>query len=263
MKRMSKVLLVVISVGLTASLAAGQVVGPIQPTSTVRVDSNSAPISRDFRIDVETNREIFHNGDVLCLTVKLLNDDFKAVFIEQPNQLVNPTRQNAVSEIVGGVLNGQDVNVAIIPNRPIVIGFATLTRLGPSPMPEVVPGSTVLPPEPNTEVFRLPLFGRAVVPPHSTRIISAANILIRFPELPEPNFPVPGIEQETAGIEEIDIIPAVGDRAVVTPGYYLLDCRITKIVGTAFVQAQKIVRITPRPLPPPPPTEPPVPREPQ
>jgi len=143
------------------------------------------------------------------------------------------------------------VDVAIMSRRPIVIGYATLTRLGPSPVPTPVPGAEeAATAEPKPKKFRLPLFGSPRVPGHSTRIISVANILILCPPIePEPD---PGTfiaETESGDVtdpEPIDIIPAIGRYVAPRPGYYLLDCRIEKICGTKLAQAQKIIRIRPR-----------------
>ena len=135
--------------------------------------------------------------------------------------------------------------MVIIPRRPIIIGYATLTRLGPSP---VQYSEKVLTPEPEPKKFRLPLFGSAVVPAHSTRIISTANILIACPLLnaePAEIEPAEVIEAET-----IAFIPAIGRYVALRPGYYLLDCHIERICGTRKAQAQKIIRIRRRLLKP-------------
>jgi hypothetical protein len=205
-------------------------------------------VSRDFRIDVETNRSVYLNRDVLRLSVKLLNDSVRPVFIGvcPIEPAVEPAEQAEIEEIAQGFLDDEDVDVAIMPCIPRFIGYATLTRLGPSPVPcpilsaEKEPAIVVKP-----RKFRLPLFGLPRVPGHSTRIISAANILISGPLL--------DVEGEPAGAEnkadeplEIEIIPAVGRCVPVRPGYYLLDCRIEKICGTPVAQAQKIIRIRPR-----------------
>ncbi|UCG56815.1 MAG: hypothetical protein JSU70_18355 [Phycisphaerales bacterium] len=232
-----------------------------------------APIVlRDCRVDVATNNNVYYNGDVLRLTVKLLNDSSDTVFIGVCPQTLGPEEpvENEVTEVDQGMLDDTDVDVAVIPSQPKVIGVATLTRLGPSPVPFELPdpdATTNADEAPKVRIrpkrFRLPLFGASAVPGHSTRIISLANILIRGPllEVVEPE-PVPGpalaeerprdvVDEEPREPKDIEMIPAVGRHVPVRPGYYLLDCRIQKICGTSLAQAQKIVQIkqrTPRPI---------------
>jgi hypothetical protein len=208
-------------------------------------------VSRDFRIDVETNRSVYLNRDVLRLSVKLLNDSVRPVFIGvcPIEPVIEPAEQAEIEEIAQGFLDDEDVDVAVMPCIPRFIGHATLTRLGPSPVPcpilsaEEEPAIVVKP-----KKFRLPLFGSPRVTGHSTRIISAANILIRGPLLDVEAEAVPIAKKacEPAEPLEIETIPAVGRCVPVRPGYYLLDCRIEKICGTQVAQAQKVIRIRPR-----------------
>jgi hypothetical protein len=144
-----------------------------------------------------------------------------------------------------------------MPPCPIVIGYATLTRLGQSPVPCLVPGAQESASVEGDETekttpkkFRLPLFGSPWVSGHSTRIISVANILIKCPLIePEPEpAPVEAVaaDADVADGEPVDVIPAVGRYVALKPGYYLLNCYIERICGTKLAQAQKIIRIRPR-----------------
>ena len=221
-------------------------------------------LSKDFRIDVQTNRNIYLHRDVLRLAVKLLNNSQSPAFVGIcPAEPVPADAEEAeIEEVDQGLLDGVDVDVAIMPPCPIVIGYATLTRLGPSPVPCPVPGTeeedTTIKPEPKK--FRLPLFGSPSVPGHSTRIISVANILIACQSIEPEREPTPAeaVTADVADAEPIDIIPAVGRYVALKPGYYLLNCYIERICGTKLAQAQKIVQIRrriPKPIPEPEPVE--------
>ncbi len=233
-------------------------------------------LSRDFRVDVQINRNTYLNRDILRLAVRLLNNSRYPAFIgicpieRIPVEPVGADGVEAeIEDVDQGFLDGVDVDVAIMPRRPIVIGYATLTRLGPSPVPCPVPGVEVEEeaPEvkPTPRKFRLPLFGSPWVPGHSTRIISTANILIKCPlieaELEVEPTPVEAVPDDVSNAEPIDIIPAVGRYVAVRPGYYLLNCYIERICGTKLSQAQKIIRIRrriPKPVPEPEPVLEPV-----
>ncbi len=211
-------------------------------------------LARDFHINVESNKDVYHNRDVLKLAVKLINNSPQPVFIGLCPVEAVPVEVNEVEieDVFEGVLDDLDVDVAIIPYRPRIIGYATLTRLGPSPVPYLVPyaeeASIVKPVPKKTKKIRLPLFGSPRVPSHSTRIISTANILLACPLLEEAEA-VP-LETEPAEAKEIEIIPAIARYIALKPGYYLLDCHIEKICGTRKAQAQKIIQIRRRILKP-------------
>lgn len=234
------------------------------PSQADETDAIAPIVLRDCRVTVATNKNVYHNGEVLRLAVKLLNDSPSTVFIGvcpltlEPDELA----EGEVTELDQGILDGTDVDVAVIPRRPRAIGYATLTRLGPSPVPLELPdpdATTNADEAPEVTMkpkrFRLPLFGSPAVPGHSTRIISLANILIKGPLLevvepepePEPVLaeekPRDVVDKEPDEPKEIEIIPAVGKYVPLRPGYYLLDCRIHKICGTRLAQAQKIIRI--------------------
>ena len=226
-------------------------------------------LSRDFRISVATNRSTYLHRDVLRLAVRLLNNSRYPAFVGIcPIEDITAERIDAnveavkIEDVDQGYLDGLDVDVAIMPPCPIVIGYATLTRLGPSPVPCPVPATEQedATAKPAPKKFRLPLFGSPWVPGHSTRIISVANILVKCPLIepePEPT-PVEAVAGGVSNAEPIDIIPAVGRYVALKPGYYLLNCYIERICGTKLAQAQKIVRIRPR-IPKPVPEPEPVP----
>lgn len=229
-------------------------------------------LSKDFRIAVQTNRDTYLNRDVLRLAVRLLNNSRYPAFVGVcPIEDISaePIDANVeaveIEDVDQGYLDGLDVDVAIMPPCRIVIGYATLTRLGPSPVPCPVPGTEQedAAAKPVPKKFRLPLFGSARVPAHSTRIISVANILIKCPLIePEPGpTPVEVVPADVSNAEPIYIIPAVGRYVALRPGYYLLNCYIERICGTKLAQAQKIVRIRrciPKPVPEPEPVPEPV-----
>jgi len=234
-------------------------------------------LSRDFRIDVATNRNTYLHRDVLRLAVKLLNNSQCPAFVgicpveRIPVEPVGADGGEAdIEDVDQGFLDGVDVDVAIMPPCPIVIGYATLIRLGPSPVPCPVPGAEESEGVENDETnkpkprrFRLPLFSSPWVPGHSTRIISTANILMVCPPIepePEPT-PVEVVPADVADGEPVDIIPAIGRYVALKPGYYLLNCYIERLCGTKLAQAQKIVRIRrriPKPVPEPEPVPEPV-----
>lgn len=211
-------------------------------------------ISDDFRIDVETNKDVYHNRDVLRLSVKLLNNSPKGTYVVRTlNPMPAELEDSEIVDVCEGILDCVDVDVAIMPWRPIIIGYATLTRLGPSPVPYPVPlaeETEIVKPKPIK--FLLPLFGPARIPGHSTRIISTANILIRCPFLIEAveAEPLEAEPAELAEAEPIEIIPAIACCRILRPGYYLLDCHINKIAGAKAARAQKIIQIRRRILQP-------------
>lgn len=203
-------------------------------------------ISDDFRIDVETNKDVYHNRDVIRLSVKLLNNSPDGTYVVRTlNPMPAELEESEIVDVCDGVLDGQEVDVAIMPWRPIIIGYATLTRLGPSPVPYPVPlteEAEIVKPKPKK--ILLPLFGPARIPGHSTRIISTANILIRCPFLAEAEAePLEALPVELIETEAIEIIPAIACCRLLRPGYYLLDCHVTKIAGARAARAQKIIRI--------------------
>ena len=209
--------------------------------------------ARDFRVDVETNKDVYHNRDVLRLAVKLLNNSPQPVFIGLCPIKAVPVDVNEgeIEDVFEGVLDNLDVDVAIIPYRPRVIGYATLTRLGPSPVPYLVPYAEEAPiGKPVLKKIRLPLFRSPRVPGHSTRIISSANILLACPLVEAEAIPLEAEPAEVVEAEEIETIPAIARYIALRPGYYLLDCHIEKICGTRKAQAQKIIQIRRRILKP-------------
>lgn len=204
--------------------------------------------ARDFRIEVDTNRNVYHGRSVLRLAVKLLNDSPAPAYVGLCPIKAVPTDlpEGEIEDIFAGNLDGKEVDVAIMPRRPKVIGYATLTRLGPSPVPYHVPYTDQAPEVMPTPIkYRLSLFGSPVVPSHSTRIISTANILIGLPILEAEAEPIPDSSELIEPVDpgQIEIIPCIARHIVVRPGYYLLDCHITNICRNRTAQAQKIIQI--------------------
>ncbi len=231
----------------------------VEPDAVVSV---KPCLAKDFRINVETNKDVYHNRDVLKLAVKLLNNSPQPVFIGLCPIEAVPAEVNEgeIEDVFEGVLDDLDVDVAIIPYRPRIIGYATLTRLGPSPVPYLVPYAEEAPIVKSVpKKIRLPLFGSPRVPGHSTRIISTANILLACPlvEVEAEAIPLEAEPAEVVEAEEIEIVPAITRYIALRPGYYLLDCHIEKICDTRKAQAQKIIQIRRRvlkPIPVPKPT---------
>jgi hypothetical protein len=205
-------------------------------------------VSDDFRIEVDTNRNAYHTGEVLHLAVKLFNNSPNSVSLGICPVEAEPAVTVSAEDVELAVLDDTAVKVTVVPPKPIVIGYATLTRLGPSPVAEpALEADQTADVEPRE--FRLPLFDGPTVPGHSTRIISVANILIKGP-LVKTVTESDQVTNETA--KSLDVIPVIAKYIPVKPGYYLLDCHIEKICGAQPAQAQKIIRIAPRiikPLP--------------
>ena len=239
MYRRSKKLIIIIMTTLLVSLGMAEQNDKttVQPTHKITSD--------DFRLAVGTNHRVYHDKDVMILTVHILNNDSKPVFLlGRPNPGDDPNETGTIYE---GTIDGKDVDVKINDRRKVVIGHASLKRLGPSPTPP----SDSNTPDPNNspKKLRLPLFGSRLVQPHSTRIISTANILIHN-NRPNPD-PNDSLENpEPLSDEPLEIIPGVGRHVALKPGYYLVDCVVDKIWSERPAKAQKIIEIRrARPLP--------------
>ncbi len=206
-------------------------------------------LSDDYHIAVRTNRPVYHHKEVLKLSVHLVNDGDGKVIMDIPRQ-PEDSNYNGVEEICQGWLENEDVDVAVMPKRHNIIGYAVLRRLGPSPDPQAIPGHEESVPEgPIRQRFALPLFGSPRILSHSSRIISVANIAL---ELAQPQDESPQDVQTQTADETVELIPAVEKCIVLKPGYYLLSCRIHTIKGSGVVEAQKIIHIskkTPSPAP--------------
>lgn len=212
-------------------------------------DSNILPPQGDFRVNVTTDRDFYHNKDILRLTVELLNDSPNAVQIAryqvEPAPVIDPTTAETLEAVVDGVA----VDAVIRPYWPTVIGYARLVPLDFNS--RLMMGGTDALAMPEI-AYVLPLFGSPAIAPHSTRIISTVNIWIGCPviEPMEPIDPVQPILLETDGAAveiERPTIDVAGKFYAVWPGRYLLEVSIDRIWGVKFAQAQKIVRIGPRP----------------
>jgi hypothetical protein len=205
--------------------------------SAIAQDSMVIAPSYDFRVNVETNRDVYHNRDVLRLTVELLNDSPSQIRIMQFEEPVplDPVR----GEISDGVLDDDAVDVVVRPYYPTIIGYARLIPLDYDIRTMIADGFAPEIP------FRLPLFGSPVVQPHSTRIISTANILIGCAVIAEPVDVRTDAEKAVFEGERVEV-DSVGKYWAVGPGRYLLEVNIDKIGGVKIAQAQKIVLIKPR-----------------
>jgi hypothetical protein len=206
-------------------------------------------VSDDFVIDVITNKDVFGDRDILRLAVNLRNNSDDPVWIgvcpitiadEDPE-----LQEGEIVEVDQGCIDDVDVDVVVIPKRPRIIGYGTLTRIGPSPVP--MPSLEAL-----TDVvqcvckplkFRLPLFDGPYVAGHSSEIISTANVLIRGPYLKITDADIDKAPATNATADEIDLVPVIARYIPCRPGYYLLDCRVTRICGVREASAQKIIKI--------------------
>ena len=214
--------------------------------SAIAQEVEQTAASDDFRIAVHTNKNVYHNRQILRLTVQLLNNSPEPAHIIHPEQpVLDPQNgENEIEEIFEGTMDGADVDVIIAPRRHIVIGYAELIPLGLRP---AIEPNAVEPDEslPLKKRFRLPLFGNHTIPGHSTRIISIANILLAHPPILDPNAvePVELDPNQILDSQPVELIQAAGRYIAPRPGYYLLNCYINRIAGARIAQAQKIIRI--------------------
>mgnify|MGYP003574025490 CR=1 FL=1 len=204
-------------------------------TCPALAETQSPTTSGGFRIDVDTNKDVYYDKDVFILTVKLLNNSPFSLLITDEKRLPDGSNEKLVdSPLLEGFLDGSDVDVAFMPPRSqVIIGYATLTPLD----------SISNPYEYDTQISRptqisLPLFGQYEISAHSTTIISTANVLVAHPHKTQ-------TRSETGKADHLHKIPVVAQYVFPTPGNYLLNCMI-KINGTTKeAKAQKIIRIGP------------------
>jgi hypothetical protein len=195
----------------------------------------------NFRLEVRTGRPDYFDRDVLRITVELLNNgEQQLMLVPDLPDVVEPVDLDA-GQIIPGRMDDTAVNAIILPEeKPLVIGTARLIPLQRPWMKTQI--STDAVPVAQRE-YKLPLFGSAVVPPHSTRVISTIRILLTAPVDVEPQ----PSGDTTTPVENVDV---EGRWIIPWPGEYLLDCAIDKIAGVPAAQAQTIVRVTQRkPLP--------------
>ena len=204
-------------------------------------------MAKDFHVEVDTNKDFYNNREVLKLTVKLLNNSSEELHISRRIRPMPADVADAeIKEVFEGTFDEIAVDVEIMPKKHIVIGYARLIPLYPSP---IASAEDAVAPQ---RIYRLPLFGSTVIPAHSTRIISTANIFLTWPIIT----PAEIEPQSVPEGHEAELVPAVGRYIVPRPGLYLLECNITRIWGTKQAQAQKIIRIRPRIITPVPVPEP-------
>jgi len=193
-------------------------------------DEPVVQLSQDYRLDVKTNRDVLGDGDVLTLSLSLLNNGtHPAAFLLDSNTPVI-TQNN--TELLAGVMDDQPVDVEIITPLQNLIGYAEIRPLNS------LAGEA--------KHIRLPLFGAPRIQPHSTRIVSLANIYIA---LAEPNL----IDSNDVGDEletgqQVELVQAAGKYLAERPGLYVITCYIDKLANANIAQAQTIVRIA-RPQP--------------
>ena len=231
-------------------LAGGVGLAVSDEASNIGDNSFCPPVvSDDFVIDVITNKNVFGDRDILRLAINLHNNSDDPVWVGVcPITIADENPQLQEGEIVEvdqGCIDDVDVDCVVIPKRPRIIGYGTLTRIGPSPVP--MPNLEAL-----TDVvqcvckpikFRLPLFDGPYVAGHSTEIISTANVLIRGPYLRITDADIDKAPATNAIADEIDLVPVIARYIPCRPGYYLLDCRVTRICGVREASAQKIIKI--------------------
>lgn len=183
----------------------------------------------DYRVAVKTDRPVYAVGNVLRLTVDLLNDGndvLRLISGTQPDVLSLSASDPDTEAVFPAMLGENAVDVLIQP-PPAVIGFVQL-----------IP---VQPPEPNApapKIVGLPLFGPDIVRPHSTRIISIAQLFLKPVPLIEPNDPEPN-----GPAEPREIVDAVGAYPILHGGDYVVNCHIFGIAGNRAAEAQQIIRI--------------------
>ena len=189
----------------------------------------------DYRVTVKTDRSVYAAGDVLRLAVDLLNDGndvFRLIPGPRPD---TPALSDQDAEAVFPALLGESAVDALIqpPSLPDVIGFVQLIPVRPSE-----------PNAPAPKIVGLPLFGHNIVGPHSTRIISIAQLFLKPIPVIEPNHPEPnGLPASR------EMVEVAGSYPILHAGDYVVDCRIFGIADSRAAQAQQIVHIVPRMIP--------------
>lgn len=188
----------------------------------------------NFRLEVQTSRPDYFDRDVLRITVTLLNNgEQQLMLVPDLPDVIEPVDLDA-GKIIPGRMDDAAVNAIILPEeKPLVIGTA---RLIPLQRPWMKAQTTTDTVSVVQREYMLPLFGSAVVPPHSTRVISTIRILLTAPIDADPQ---PATDATTTA-EDVDV---AGRWIIPWPGEYLLDCTIDKIAGVPAAQAQTIVRI--------------------
>jgi hypothetical protein len=197
----------------------------------------------NFRLEVQTSRPDYFDRDVLRITVELLNNgEQQLLIVPDLPDVVEPVDLDA-GKIIPGRMDDTAVNAIILPEeKPLMIGTARLIPLRRPWMKAQTGTDAVLAVQ---REYKLSLFGSAVVPPHSTRVISTIRILLTAPIDADPQ---PATDTTTPA-EDVDV---AGRWIIPWPGEYLLDCTIDKIAGVPTAQAQTLVRIAhqkPKPQP--------------
>lgn len=211
------------------------------------------PRPNNYRVGLQANQKEVHNRDFLGLTVRVYNDGAAAVKL---NPIDAPPPQEPDN---GAVLFDEPEDPV---HRPKLVGFVRVIPLGhPKPKPDDVPEDVdaAQPPEVEPVRFPLPLFGRPVVMPHSTEILSRLKMLVVLPEKEGPQKP----KEDVPAPAEIPLelgqpMPQQppeskpdreeGDKKILKfiaprPGEYLVEADITTIEGVQVARAQQVIRI--------------------
>ncbi len=209
-------------------------------------DSIPIPVKpTNYRLEVQSSRLEYFDRDIIRITVIVLNNgDQPLQFVPDLPDVFEPVDLDA-GKIIRGQMDGGTVNAIVLPEeKPLVIGSVRLIPLQRPWMKTPTSDDTISVVQ---REYKLPLFGSAVVPPHSTRIVSTIRVLLTAPVEVDP-------QTTTDTAETAEDVDVAGRWIIPWPGEYLLDCKVDKIAGVPASQAQTIVRIAhhrplPRPVP--------------
>ena len=221
-KKVERTLLGILPVlGLAIGLFAAAPGRPAMGNATWAELGAEAPADAPFRVEATTDQQVYHSAETLRLTVKLLNEGPFSVYVgigpDEPT--FDPPRPD-------------DPDSMPMPSIPI--GYVTLTELDQEPVictATIEPDGTVTSSCPQVRQYNLFLQGSAQVSGHSTQIISTLEIPLDADPAIDPD--------ERPGANPDDPSPGIP----LPSGYYLLDCHINEIYGTAAARAQRIIEI--------------------
>jgi hypothetical protein len=217
------VLCLVLSIAAAGPILSQTRGGTLRPGEGPLADADES--AGNFRLEVSTDKQAYGNTEVLKLVLKLLNDSPIPLFVGPSVEAVSLAYQAAASppdELYPGA----------------AIGLATLTRLAIVPIGRrndagnAADARTTRLEWHSSVQWSLPLFGSPDVPGHSTRVLSATEIDLGRARLVE--------EDDSSTSKDPMMEPLLGP---LEPGFYLLDCRVDGITGTAMVHAQHVVEI--------------------
>ncbi|MBN2129895.1 MAG: hypothetical protein JW741_10380 [Sedimentisphaerales bacterium] len=207
--------------GLAIGLFAAAPGRPAMGDATLAELSAEVPADSLFRVEATTDQRVYHSTETARLTVRLLNEGSFSIYVGiGPDE---PTFDPPIPNDPGSM-----------PIPSIIIGYVTLTRLDQGPVictAEMQPDGTVISNCPQPTRYNLSLLRSAQVPGHSTQIISTLEIPLREDPSIDPD-ERPGADPEDPNL-----------CAPLPSGYYLLDCHVDGIYGTAAARAQQIIEI--------------------